>query len=278
MRILLTNDDGYDAPGLAAMRRALLSPAFREGYADGDEVEVVVVAPSRVQSATGHAITLHRQVEVSRRLEPYEGYAVGGRPADCVKLALTRLNVEPIHLVVSGMNAGANVGFNVFYSGTVGAAREATIQGFPAVATSLYLRDRDHDHWDRAAQHAADAIVRLGRAGVERAGLTTINVPVLDGGFEPKGLAVCPMSTAPLAERWEAEGKGEVGVLYSAGPGMRFRDEPPGTDVERLFDGWVTATPLGIDPTSFGEVRAMKAELEKRGVGVPQASSPGDGG
>ncbi|MEM7680448.1 MAG: 5'/3'-nucleotidase SurE [Planctomycetota bacterium] len=283
MRVLLTNDDGYEAPGLAALRGALGSPEFAQGFAGGEDVEVIVVAPSRVQSAMGHAVTLHRPVEVSRRASPYPGHAVSGRPADCVKLALHKLDLGPVDLVVSGMNAGANVGFNVFYSGTVGAAREAAFLGLPAVAVSLHLRDRMHDHWDRAAQEAVSAMVHLGRDAVERAGLTTINVPVLDGGVSPQGVAVCPMSLSPLRDAWEDAGAGEAGPLYQAGPGMRFHAPEPGSDVAMLFEGWVTATPLSINPTdaaALHELTQVSAETAVAEAGEPDAEScvESDGG
>src|SRR5918994_1431005 len=132
MLILLTNDDGIMAPGIVAMYRELVKLG-----------EVHVVAPGTVQSATGHGITLTTPLLTSRVTieNAFTGTAVDGRPADCVKLAVSQLLPRQPDLVVSGMNAGANVGINVIYSGTVAAAIEAAFLGLPSIATSLYLRN-----------------------------------------------------------------------------------------------------------------------------------------
>ena len=154
MRILLTNDDGITAPGLAAMYRSL----SRLG-------QVHVVAPMDGQSAIGHAVTIYqpivtrKQTVVTEFGDQFEGVAVEGRPADCVKLAINYLLDEPVDLVVSGMNEGVNMGINVLYSGTVAAAREGAIQGVRSIAVSLFIGDRKQTRWLDAADHAG--IVRL---------------------------------------------------------------------------------------------------------------------
>src|SRR5438552_5444273 len=150
MLILLTNDDGIHAPGIIAMYRELVSLG-----------EVHVIAPETVQSATGHGITiatpmLTNEVTVENG---FTGIAVDGRPADCVKLAVAKLLPRAPDLVVSGLNAGANVGINVIYSGTVAAAIEAAFLGCRAVATSLFLRE------DVPADFAGGA--RLSREAIE---------------------------------------------------------------------------------------------------------------
>src|SRR5881227_1666051 len=144
MYILLTNDDGIRAPGLVALYRALVAAGH----------EVRVVAPETVQSATGHGITMATPLLTSRvNVEgAFEGVAVDGRPADCVKLAINQLCGERLpDLVVSGMNSGTNVGINVIYSGTVAAAIEAAFLGLPAVAVSLYLKKEVPADYPRAA-------------------------------------------------------------------------------------------------------------------------------
>src|SRR5438270_13119490 len=131
MLILLTNDDGIQAPGIVAMYRELT----RLG-------EVHVIAPETVQSATGHGITVATPMLTNRITveNTFTGIAVDGRPADCVKLAVAKLLPRQPDLVVSGINSGANTGINVIYSGTIAAAIEAAFLGLPAIATSLYLR------------------------------------------------------------------------------------------------------------------------------------------
>ena len=184
MRILLTNDDGIDAPGLAALYRAIESLG-----------DVHVIAPKLVQSATSHAVTFHRPISVEKS---GLGHAVAGRPADCVKLGLRALIDEPVDLVISGMNSGANVGINVLYSGTVGAAREANFNGIPAIAVSLHIVYWYHDHWDRAAQHARRTIDELVKGPLDGHTLLNVNVPVLDGGAAPIGVKVAPASLSKM--------------------------------------------------------------------------------
>src|SRR5881227_2939235 len=134
MRILLTNDDGIYAPGLRALRQELLKLG-----------EVVVVAPATEQSAVGHSVTLTNPLIVQEVREDHHpiGWAVEGRPADCVKLALRELLPEPPDLVVSGLNAGSNAGINVLYSGTVAAAIEGAFFQRTSIAVSLeYIKPK----------------------------------------------------------------------------------------------------------------------------------------
>src|SRR5688572_11920973 len=172
MFILLTNDDGIRAPGIVAMYRALVAAGH----------EVQVVAPETVQSATGHGITMATPLLTSRvRVEDaFEGVAVDGRPADCVKLAINQLCQDRLpDLVVSGMNSGTNVGINVIYSGTVAAAIEAAFLGLPSIAVSLYLRKEIETDYDRAAGLAEKTIERIDDAGLKAGQVATINIPAL---------------------------------------------------------------------------------------------------
>ena len=165
MRILLTNDDGVYAPGLRALRLELKKLG-----------EVTVVAPAGEQSAVGHSITLLTPLLVQEVLDETNqpmGWAVEGRPADCVKLALMELLPEPPELVVSGLNAGSNSGINVLYSGTVAAAIEAAFYGHTAIAVSLeYPKPKPLD-FPRAAglacggcRSAARTAMALAEAGL----------------------------------------------------------------------------------------------------------------
>ncbi len=254
MRILLTNDDGIDAPGLEALRHALT-----------DLGEVVTVAPLRAQSATGQGATFHRPIAVEERPD---GWAVDGRPADCVRLALCAIfkdrQARPFDLVVSGMNAGANLGVNVFYSGTVGAAREANLCGVPAVAVSLHLKawDIDAAQWARAAGHARAAIDRVLAGPLDARTLMNINVPVLDDGAEPKsGLALVPASLSAMGVDYE-QGQDEQGrVTYRVGSTMTFAQDLPNTDVKAVFDRRVTLSPLGFDTNAQDALERWRGVL-----------------
>src|SRR5688572_22118305 len=196
MFILLTNDDGIRAPGIVAMYRALVAAGH----------EVQVVAPETVQSATGHGITMATPLLTSRvRVEDaFEGVAVDGRPADCVKLAINQLcEGEPPDLVVSGMNSGTNVGINVIYSGTVAAAIEAAFLGLPAVAVSLYLKSDVETDYARSAVYARRTIEKILATGLHKGQVATMNVPALKPGEEPRGIKIVRQCTKPWVDTYE---------------------------------------------------------------------------
>jgi 5'-nucleotidase len=251
MRILLTNDDGIDAAGLHALYDVI-----------GDLGEVHVVAPLRVQSATSHAITLHRPIPVSAyNGDKFNGFAVDGRPADCVKLAVAKLVPGPIDLVLSGINHGANIGVNVHYSGTVGAAREGAFLGIPAIALSLHLGDFKHDHWPRAARHARAAIDRVLAVGIDPGTLYNVNVPILDGGAEPKGMLGVPLNPGYMLDRYVESTNGDDQTCYQAKDSMAFSNPGSGTDVDKLFEKYITITPLHFEQTDANELARLQESL-----------------
>jgi 5'-nucleotidase len=249
MRILLTNDDGIHAPGIAAMHKALLAdPALGEVY---------TVAPLTVQSATSHGVTFHQPLMTRpTRLNGHEAMAVDGRPADCTKLAMTNLWPERFgqgslpDLVISGMNAGANCGINVLYSGTVAAALEAAFLGVPSIAVSLHL-DSVRPDFDRGAAAARRAIDRLLAGGLpDRHEALSINIPATEHLPADPEIVVCPMNTHALVDRYERRVSPSGDVYYwAAGHGLDFRGTDPGTDVHELFERRITVTPLAFDLT-----------------------------
>lgn len=285
MRILLTNDDGIRAPGLLAMYRVL------RDLTD----DIFIVAPLTVQSATSHGVTFHQPLMIEAvEVEGTTGVAVDGRPADCVKLALTHL--WPQHmggrpdLVVSGLNAGANVGINVVYSGTVAAALEAAFLGVPSIATSMHI-GRGRTLFDAGARHARMAIDLILCEGLPDAH-TCLNVnvprceaPVFEGQvarpvgatgrplsdrgieepYDPEAempVVVCPMNTHGLADRFE-ERKSPEGKVYfwSAASGFDFHSTDEGSDVDEMFHRRVTVTPLRYDMTDHGKLTYWKARI-----------------
>lgn len=252
LKILLTNDDGIEAAGLHATYEAI-----------ADLGEVHVVAPLRVQSATSHAITLHRPMAVTPyACEKFKGFAVDGRPADCVKLALAEL-VGPVDLVISGINHGANVGINVHYSGTVGAAREAAFQGTPAIALSLHLGDKTQDHYVRAAGHARTAIDAVLKAGIDQGVLVNINVPILDGGAEPVGMKAVPLNVAPMRDRFNQATDADGNTTYQAKDSMAFTDRGEATDVDSLYAKFITLTPLHYEQTDAAALSRLQGALDR---------------
>ncbi len=238
MRILVSNDDGIDAPGLAALAGAV-----------GDMGEVTVVAPASPQSAAGHAITLHHPLTVKQVELPGlagKAYSVDGRPADCVRLAIKNILPKPPDLVISGINAGANVGINVFYSGTVAAAAEAVMCGIPAVAMSLQIRGETAD-FARAAQLCRWVLPQL-PITPGKVELFNVNIPVLEPGW-PVGVRVAPQSTAGIEDIYHEDADSNGLPTYRLGKKIGFLGPTEGTDIEALAAGYVTVTPLRVDLT-----------------------------
>jgi 5'-nucleotidase len=241
MFILLTNDDGIRAPGLVAMYRQLAK-----------EHEVQVVAPETVQSATGHGITMATPLLTNRvRVEDaFEGIAVDGRPADCVKLAINQLCGGRIpDLVVSGMNSGTNVGINVIYSGTVAAAIEAAFLGLPAIAVSLYLRKEIDTDYARAATFAVKAIDRILEAGLKPGQVATMNVPALHPHQQPAGVRIVRQCTRPWVDTYERRQDPKGRDYFWNTSVFKLGETEQDTDVAALRDGYITITPLQFDLT-----------------------------
>ncbi len=238
MHILLTNDDGILAPGLAAMHRELT----RFG-------EVFVAAPDTVQSASGHAITINAPLTATRVHVHHEfwGWSIGGRPADCVKLAVDRLMERPPDLVVSGINDGANVSINVLYSGTVAAAAEAALLGFPAMAVSLE-RGKELD-FDWAARIARSLVARALAYGLGPGQLLNINIPNLAAG-RPKGVRVARQAVQRMDDRYVSRPAPDGSDQYFL---EGWFTKPPAAlegDLNALVNGYVVITPLHVDLTA----------------------------
>jgi 5'-nucleotidase len=244
--VLVTNDDGYDAPGLAALVDRLAVGA-----------RVTVVAPASESSAVAHGITfmhplvVHEMTQAGRLV----GYAVEGTPADCVKIAMLELLADDRpHLVMSGINLGANVGVNVLYSGTVAAALEAAMFGVPAVAVSME-RSQSPRFGD-----AADIAVRIAE-GLERAGRLAgaLNLNIPDAARDRvRGVRVAPQRLSVLGERFHRrhDPRGRTYFWIDECEGTGPDDE--GSDAAALSERYVTVTPLGYDLTDRGRLEGLE--------------------
>jgi 5'-nucleotidase len=246
MKILLTNDDGIYAPGLAAMERAL----ERLG-------EVCVVAPAVEQSGVGHSITFLSPLMAKEVFDGdrRRGWAVEGSPADCVKLAVSEFCPEP-DLVVSGINGGLNVGINVLYSGTVAGATEGAVFGITSVAVSLEYDE--HAQFDRAAEMAArliEQILALRDASAHK--LYNINIPTV-AMERPTEVRVVPMATVGWPAEFDRreDPKGRRYYWAMGTPAVPVAGEL--TDLEALQSGYVTLTPLRIDRTEREMLARMR--------------------
>jgi len=253
VQILLTNDDGIYAPGLAALERQLR----RLG-------DVTVVAPLTEQSGVGHSITYLTPLMARKVFTPagqensgqHRGWAVEGSPADCVKLAVAELCPRRPGLVVSGINSGLNAGINVLYSGTVAAAIEGAFFGITSVAVSLEYDD--DARYDKAAMQAVAIINQiLAQPNSERQ-LYNLNIPrqALDNGAE---VHVVPVATTPWGEDFQQR-RDPRGRNYYWATGMA--PDPPSdteTDLSAIRAGHITLTPLQFDMTHRDNLQQMQS-------------------
>ncbi|MBE0535792.1 MAG: 5'/3'-nucleotidase SurE [Phycisphaerae bacterium] len=239
MHILLTNDDGLFAPGLAAMYRRLTQLGH-----------VTVVAPAQPKSGASHSISLEPLVcEKLDLMGKFTALSVEGSPADCVKVALSRLADDshgPVDLVVSGINHGANVGVHVFYSGTVAAAVEAAFEAVPSIAVSAVCDE--HFDIETASDYGFQVIRQL--LPLHPGDVVNINVPSLTDG-NPKGIVVVPQSIGGFEENFTIS-QSHVGQIVFEYAGGRHRDPhvtPADTSSLRL--GYITVTALHFDMTHY---------------------------
>ena len=247
--ILVSNDDGIDAAGIAALAAAM------EGLGT-----VAVVAPFQEQSAVGHAITIREPMRVHDVAfdgadGPVWARAVTGTPADCVKIAVQRLLPRPPDLVVSGINHGPNTSVNVMYSGTVSAATEACILGIPSMAVS-------HDAWTPTDFEAAGRVAcrlaeRILEDGLPPGVLLNVNVPDVEA---PLGLRVTRQARARWEEKFEERRDPTDRPYYWLGGRFIDLDDGDDTDLAAVRDGFVSVTPLMLDLTAydhFDHVRSL---------------------
>src|SRR3954451_10804948 len=250
MRILLTNDDGIYAPGLRAMRLELLKLG-----------SVTVVAPATEQSAAGHSVTLLTPLLANEVFEEdgktFVGWAVEGRPADCVKLALLELLREPPDVIISGLNAGSNAGINVLYSGTVAAAIEGAFFQRTSIAVSLeYTKAKPLD-FPRAADLARTVIEQVLRHPLAPGSLVNINIPSLEKG-PVRGVRVVPQNVAPYLETFDRRTDPRGRVYFWSTPKFTCPEPHPDTDVTALAEGYITVTPLQFNLTHAALLEEMK--------------------
>ena len=243
MNILISNDDGYQAPGIVALYEALR-----------DLGRVEVVAPEQNNSAKSNALTLHSPLYVHQAANGFR--YVNGTPADCVHIALTGLLDYRPDLVVSGINNGANMGDDTIYSGTVGAAMEGYLMGIPAIAFSQ--TERGWKHLDAAAARArtlVESLIQQQRVGMGAPWLLNVNIPCLPAD-QLKSLKVCRLGRRHAAERviTQASPRGET--MYWIGSAGAAKDDADGTDFHATMQGHVALTPLQVDLTDHDNLSA----------------------
>ena len=241
MRILLSNDDGYFAPGLAALAEALTPLG-----------QLTVVAPERDRSGASNSLTLDRPLSIRQASNGF--FHVNGTPTDCVHMAVTGMLDFVPDMIVSGINSGSNMGDDTIYSGTVAAATEGFLLGIPAIAMSMV--GSAHKHFETAAWVAAQLVARYQQNPIKTPMLLNVNVPDIPRdqlqGFE----------TTRLGKRHKAEGavkakspRGET--VYWIGAAGLAADAGPGTDFYATENNRVSVTPLQIDLTNYQLMKSV---------------------
>jgi len=246
MHILLSNDDGYFAPGLATLAATLAE----HGH------EVTVVAPERDRSGASNSLTLDRPLMVRRT--PGGFHYVNGTPTDCVHLAVTGLLPALPDMVMSGINHGANMGDDTVYSGTVAAATEGFLLGIPSVAISLVNNGRDQ--FQTAANVAVDIAARVAQNPFAEPVLLNVNVP----DVPPESLR--GISVTRLGKRHKAQDTVKTvnprnQTMYWVGAAGAAQDAGPGTDFHAVANNEVSITPLQIDLTRYAQIAELKEWL-----------------
>jgi len=246
MHILITNDDGYLAPGIRALAQELALVA-----------DISVVAPERNRSGASNSLTLMRPLRVEQSTDGY--YYVDGTPTDCVHLALSGLFDNPPDMVVSGINAGPNLGDDVLYSGTVAAAMEGRYLGLPAIAVSLV--GKPATHFSSAAQITRRVVERLTRSPLPDDTLLNLNVPDLPGdeivAIEATRLGFRHKSE-PMIKQHDPYGR----PIYWVGPPGAAQDAGPGTDFFAVEHATASVTPMQIDLTRHHGIEPLQSWLE----------------
>ena len=236
MHFLLSNDDGIDARGLRVLSEAMA----RLG-------EVTIVAPDQNRSGASNSLTLDAPIRI-RELEDRR-FSVSGTPTDCVHIALTGLMAEDPDMVISGINAGANLGDDVIYSGTVAAAMEGRFLGLPAVAVSLVAPERPV-HYETAAEAAALLVQQLCSDPLPADTILNVNVPDLPWG-EVQGFEVTRLGHRHRAEPAISMQDPRGRTLYWIGPAGPEEDAGPGTDFHAVKRGYISVTPIHVDLTRY---------------------------
>lgn len=242
MRILLSNDDGYFAPGLAALYDAL------SGLGD-----IVVVAPEQNRSGASNSLTLDRPLYLKKTTNGF--YFVNGTPTDCVHLAVTGMLDDLPDIIVSGINNGANMGDDTIYSGTVAAATEGFLLGIPSIAISL--TSFEGNNFEAAGLVARELVERFIRDPIKEPVLLNVNVPDISYA-ELNGMEVTRLGRRHKAEAVVKMNSPRNETVYWVGAAGAAADAGPGTDFNAIERGCVSITPLQIDLTHTAQLPAIR--------------------
>lgn len=237
MRVLVSNDDGVEAPGIKVLAEALRALG-----------EVTVVAPDRDRSGASNSLTLDQPIRVLELSERV--YRVAGTPTDCVHLAIAGLLEEEPDIVVSGINSAANLGDDVIYSGTVAAAMEGRFLGLPAIAVSLCSAGHQPQNYPSAGRAALEIVKRLLVDPLPADTILNVNVPDLPWD-EIRGFEVTRLGHRHRAERCIPQNDPRGRAMWWIGPAGPEQDAGPGTDFHAIRSGCISITPIHVDLTRY---------------------------
>lgn len=249
MRILLTNDDGIHAPGINAVRDALAEIG-----------EVFMVAPERQRSAAGHAITLHKPLRITplTLLNGQKGFATNGTPTDCVTLGYDVVMESKCDLVVSGINAGPNLGWDLTYSGTVAAAIEGAVLGIPSFAISVAAEHGVEIDYAPAAKFAVQLAKQLLADSLPPNTLLNVNVPAVPEA-EIQGITITHQGRREYVDRIVARTDPSGRPYYWQAGSIREDMPDPGSDVHAILEKQISVTPVHLDLTAYPLLERLRA-------------------
>lgn len=251
MRVLISNDDGIQAPGLHALAEAIAPFA-----------EVWIVAPNRERSACSHSLSTDAPIRahaVSFPVKVQGAWAADGTPADCVKLALTTLMPSPPDFVLTGINRGANLCVDIFYSGTVAGSMEAVFKGIPAIAWSLDSYDHAADY-HLALPWIRTAFERIRTCPPPRGVMYNVNIPALPAD-KIKGFRMTRMGKVKYQDGYDARSCPRGKPYYWLLGEQEILDRSPDTDIMAVRDGFISITPLGAELTDFVALDFVKKQF-----------------
>jgi len=247
MNILLSNDDGYQAPGLQVLAAELAGIG-----------EIHVVAPDRDRSGASNSLTLDSPIRAKQADSGF--FSVDGTPTDCVHLAITGLLESEPDMVVSGINSGANMGDDVLYSGTVAAAMEGRFLGYPAIAVSMSTEGERPQHYATAARVTVELVQRVMAGSLPADTILNVNVPDVPWD-ELKGMQATRLGhrhkSEPVIREQDPRGR----TVYWVGPVGPEQDSGPGTDFHAVRSGYVSITPLDVDLTRYDAIDGIASWL-----------------
>ena len=259
MKILICNDDGYQAPGIVALYEAIRHHA-----------DVEVLAPEHNNSAKSNALTLHSPLYVHKAANGFR--YVNGTPADCVHIALTGLLDYRPDLVISGINNGSNMGDDTIYSGTVGAAMEGYLFGIPAIAFSQV--DRDWHHLESAARKAAELIVSMRDQKLIGTQPWLLNVNIPNRPYDQIGaIKLCRLGRRHVAEKVIQQTSPRGETMYWIGAAGAALDDAEGTDFHATATGHIAVTPLQVDLTDHASLSYWAQSAARMAQSLPHPAA-----